>query len=315
MKTKPPESGPGNASGKVFRPAHKATVDPLVGKTIQVGHRAYRIEDFIGTGGMSRAYTGRELTDQSKVVIKFLQPKCEAMDEAELSRSLKEVGVHARVKHPNVVDVRHVGVHEGKVYVVMEPLEGMELSKMLKKTREINDTMPWERIKPILLQVCNALDAMHREGIIHRQLKPSKIVLIKEKGEFKVKVLQSSISKFTLDGEQDCRFERQGMFVGTPTYTSPEQASGKMGYDHRVDVYSLGVVMYEMLCGQVPFKGEMTYETFKMHIGQVPVPPSERNPEGNIPEAVENIVMKALSKDPNDRFQSIDDMKEAILSS
>jgi serine/threonine protein kinase len=300
-------------AAQAFGGFSKTNPDPFIGKSLPgEGEHSYRIEGKIGAGGMAKVYLATDSADGSKVAVKFLHSQFNVMEDDVKKRFLKEAEALCRVSHMNVVEVKHVGHFGGELFVAMEFLEGKDLSKIFKQLFKKNKKIDWKLAKPMLLQICDALEAVHRERIIHRDLKPSNIVIMKKQNGMVVKVLDFGLAKFTKEGDEDSYQTKTGMFVGTPTYTSPEQASGKKEYDHRVDIYALGVIMYEMLCGQVPFKGENHFETFKQHVEMLPLRPSIKNPKAVIAPEIEKIVMKALEKNPNDRFGSMAEMRDAI---
>jgi serine/threonine-protein kinase len=187
---------------------------------------------------------------------------------------------------------------------MMELLDGVSLGKYLR------DRLPDEaEIRHILLQCCSALAASHQHGIVHRDLKPENIYLVKRGGDDHfVKVLDFGIAKL-LAGRPGSGRTRIGTILGTPHYMSPEQCRGRGDVDPRSDVYALGVVLYEMLCGQVPFEGTLG-EVLQAQVQAVPVPPSQRFPQ--VPAGLEAIAMRCLEKDKTARFQTMDELAEAL---
>lgn len=292
---------------------HATETDPMVGKLISnaKGDRQYRILKNIDRGGMGIVYLAEGLHEKGNVAVKVLHTKFEGDQKKHIAeRFLREARALMAVAHENTVQIKDIGTYEGDPFFVMEYLQGHELEKAFRGDKRID----WKIAKPILLQVCDALGAVHEKNVIHRDLKPSNIYLIKkDDGGLTVKVLDFGLAKFR--GDASDNLTQTGFFMGTAVYASPEQAAGKKDYDHRVDVYALGVIMYRMLCGEVPFKGESDQATLLMHLGEPPIPPSIRNREANIPPAIERMVLKALKKDPEDRFQNMEEMRTAIENS
>jgi serine/threonine-protein kinase len=196
----------------------------------------------------------------------------------------------------------------------MEYLEGEDLATLLSR----EGRQPWARLRRIILQVCRALNAAHDKGIVHRDMKPDNCYRIKRGGnpDF-IKILDFGIAKI-VDGNLGNRQDKPkmateaGTLLGTPEYMAPEIARDQKA-DARVDIYSLGVLMYEMLTGSVPFKGQTFMATVAMQMVDEPMPPRERAPDASIPVEVEAVIMKALRKDPAERFQSIRELAEAII--
>ena len=282
----------------------KEVVEPegLEGKLVAVRYRVLRK---IGEGGMGAVYLAEHETIQKKCALKVLLHEY-AQKESIKKRFLQEAKAAARIDHENVVDITDFGeTPTNSLFFAMEYLDGVDLSKTLQMTGH----MEWGRAKQILLQVCRALEAAHKKGIIHRDMKPENIFLLERDGrpDF-VKILDFGIAKVGLE-EGGERLTRTGMVFGTPHYMSPEQALGKKP-DNRVDVYSVGVIMYEMLTGDVPFNADSFMAILTRHISDKPEPPRSIRPE--IPGEVESIVLKALSKKPEDRYQSMVEMAVAI---
>lgn len=312
--------------------AHELAIqDGYVGRELKgEGDRIYRIIKPVGEGGMAKIYMAQDIYTNEKVAVKFLHSQENVVGDDVKARFLREAQALSKVRHKNVVEVRYVDRMDdriengkkvdGEIYVVMELLEGMDLHELLKRFERENKTFDdWARAKPILLQICEALQAVHMADILHRDLKPSNIMIMKKGNELVVKVLDFGLVKFTGEADDDGHHTKTRLFLGTPKYASPEQAMGmkaktpeRDGYDHRVDIYALGVIMYHMLCGYVPFEGETHQETLMNIVQMKPMRPSIRNPKANIPPDIEKIVMKALEKNPENRFQSMAEMMEAI---
>ncbi|MBK8480508.1 MAG: protein kinase [Proteobacteria bacterium] len=279
--------------------------DDLIG---QVVASRYRVTEKLGEGGMGTVYRAEHVAIGKQLAIKVLLP--EYARKADLKeRFLREARAAAAIGHENIVDITDFGeTPSGSVFFAMEFLDGQDLAHHVKK----DGALSWPRAKAILLQICRALGAAHAKQIVHRDMKPENVILISREGrpDF-VKVLDFGIAKVSgaSDGEQ--RLTRTGMIFGTPEYMSPEQAQGHHP-DHRVDVYAVGVIMYELLSGQVPFKADTFMGILTKHIFEEPVPPSRVNPEAHISPEVEAVVLKAMVKDRNHRYQSMAEMAAAI---
>jgi len=265
----------------------------------------YRVVRQLGEGGMGTVYLAEHITIEKLVALKVLLHEYARRKELR-DRFLQEARAAARINHENIVDITDFGkTPDGSVFFAMEYLEGKDLSEVIRK-----GPLLWSRAKPIVLQICRALGAAHAKGIIHRDMKPENIHLIDREGRTDfAKLLDFGIAKMSEQGEK--RLTRTGMIFGTPEYMSPEQAQGNKP-DHRVDIYAVGVIMYEMLTGEVPFKADTFMGILTKHIFENPIPPSQINPGAGIPLDVEEIILKAMSKDPNDRFQSMTEMAATV---
>ncbi|MBI5046722.1 serine/threonine protein kinase, partial [Candidatus Micrarchaeota archaeon] len=270
---------------------HIDSEDPLVGKTI---HNKYKITRKIGGGGMGTIYRAIDQTG-SVVALKVIGADMTTKEDMR-TRFMLEAEAATVVNHPNVIEVTEIGTFSNRVFCVMEYLEGQDLSKLLRKEKRLG----WDQFKPLMLQICGGVAAAHDCKIIHRDLKPANIFLIDRNGRDFVKVLDFGLAKFKDSKEEGITLS--GTFLGTTSYAAPEQARGSKDLDNRVDIYALGIIMYEMLTGKVPFKGETPIATLQMHINDVPRRPTELNP--SIPRDVEAVIMKALQKKREDRFQS-----------
>jgi len=275
----------------------------------------YRLLKRIGEGGMGSVYQAEHITIGRKLAVKVLSP--EYGDSPEIiARFLQEARTASMLHHEHIVDITDFGyTKQGLAFLTMEYLEGEDLATMLAREGK----QPWTRVRRILLQICRALDAAHEAGIVHRDMKPDNCFRIKRGGnpDF-IKILDFGIAKVIVDGTTSGRVDRQkmateaGTLLGTPEYMAPEIARDQKP-DARVDVYSVGVVMYELLTGSVPFKGQTFMATVAMQMVDEPEPPRRRAPEAGIPETIERIVLRALSKDPGDRFSTIREFADAII--
>jgi serine/threonine-protein kinase len=270
----------------------------------------YRVVKKLGEGGMGSVYLAEHTTINKRLAIKVLSPEFSHKQDL-VDRFLQEARAASMIDQENVVEITDFGsTPNGSVFFVMEYLQGEDLSDTIKN----QGSLPWPRVKPIMLQIVEALKAAHAAGIIHRDMKPENCFRIKRgSNEDFIKVLDFGIAKVTSDeGDGSGKnLTRTGMIFGTPEYMSPEQAKGEK-VDHRVDVYALGVILYELLTGQVPFTADTFMGILTKHMFEPPAAPSTVVPHANIPEEVEAIILKALQKDREYRFQDMADMGAAI---
>ncbi len=273
------------------------------GKTLEGRYQVVRL---LGRGGMGSVYEGRHVVVGKRVAIKFLHAEF-AQNEEVLKRFYREAQAAAAIGHKNIIDIMDVGVSaENEPYIVMEYLEGEDLEGMLKRTGALSVETACGILEPALL----ALAAAHSKGIVHRDLKPANIFLVRNEGAAPtVKLIDFGISKFT-GGNKESRLTRTGSLLGTPAYMAPEQARGVGDIDHRADVYSMGVILYEMLTGALPFEGE-NYNTLLINMLTTEARrPREVNP--SIPVDAELVVLRELSKDPGGRSQGALQMLESL---
>ena len=272
----------------------------------------YRLIKKLGEGGMGAVYLAEHVTIKKICAIKVLNP--EYAHKADLvERFLQEARAASMIAHENVVEITDFGAApNGSVFFVMEMLVGEDLADTIRR----DAPMPWSRIAPMALQICRALGAAHAKGIVHRDMKPENCFRIERSGnpDF-IKVLDFGIAKVTTEDPDGTagRLTNTGMIFGTPTYMSPEQAQGQR-VDHRSDIYALGVILYEMLTGKVPFSADNFMGILTKHMFDQPVAPSEVAPEAGILPEVEALVLKALQKDRGFRFQSMQELAQAILA-
>ena len=273
----------------------------------------YQVLRRIGAGGMATVYEAKHLAFNEIRALKVVSSRL-AEDDAFLKRFRSEAVVTRKLQHPNAVRVDDFDTTEdGRPYIVMEYVEGMDLRHAIEKTGPFTI----QRTLNIGRQVASALAAAHKLGITHRDIKPDNILLISQPdGSDQVKVLDFGIAKIrdTSDMGTGYTTTKTGVVVGTPQYMSPEQAMGKSGeaIDGRSDLYSLGCALYEMLTGQLPFESETPVGLLIHHIQTTPVPPHQRAPQQRIPYALSMVLMKAMEKDKVDRYQSAEEMIEAL---
>ena len=274
----------------------------------------YRIEEKIGEGGMATVYRAAHLHFKEDLAIKVVSSALTA-DQDFLNRFKREAVITRKLRHPNAVRLDDFDFTEdGRPFIAMEYVRGKSLRQVLQE----NGSLPVARAFSIARQVALALGAAHDLGIVHRDIKPDNIVLVPQAdGSEVVKVLDFGIAKVAdenLDGATSYKPTSTGMVLGTPHYLSPEQAKGKKSsmIDGRADLYALGVMLYEMLTGELPFKSDTAIEMLLHHIQSAPVPTHLLKPELNIPETASQLVMKALEKDPGRRFQTGAQMAAAL---
>jgi serine/threonine protein kinase len=289
-----------------------ALYERLVGQTLD---GRYLIERKIGEGGMGVVYAARHLVIERPLAVKVLKREV-ARDQSTIKRFVQEAKAASRIGHPHIVDVTDFGTTpDGLTYSVMEYVDGSTLSSVIK----LSAPLALERILPIAAQIAQALDAAHQKGIVHRDLKPENIFLINRDGrrDF-VKIVDFGIAKVTpIDSNapsEGPRLTRAGAVFGTPEYMAPEQAAGRSDTDGRVDVYALGTIMYEMLTGRVPHKSESMVRTLAMQMLDPIEPPSRVRPDVPIAPEVEAVVMRALAKKREQRYQTMSELYDAIKS-
>src|SRR5690242_1481880 len=279
----------------------------LIGKN--VGN--YQIKSKLGEGGMGTVYLGEHPLIGKRVAVKVLLEELAAKEDI-VSRFFNEAKAVNDIGHNNIVDIVDFGKMKNDfgqdiVYFIMEFLDGEALAARLRRTG-----LTFKETVHVMEQCCSALAASHAKGIVHRDLKPENIYLC-PRGNDKnfVKILDFGIAKLTGDTGQSHK-TRTGLVIGTPTYMSPEQCEGKGLIDHRSDVYSLGVVMYELLTGRVPFPGEGFGEILVAHLTKTPDPLRTLNPDISV--EMEAIVLHAIEKDRNRRFQSMEEFEQALAN-
>ncbi len=266
-----------------------AVTDTLIG-TVFDGR--YKIIRKLGTGGMADVYLAEDQELGRRVAIKILNDR-HAADDQFIERFRREAKNAAGLSHPNIVSIYDRGEAEGTYYIAMEYLEGRSLKELIvsRGSAPVRTSIEYTR------QILAALGAAHRQGIVHRDIKPHN-VLVGPEGRLKVTdfgIARSGASQMT----------EVGSIIGTAQYLSPEQARGSQ-VDQTSDVYSVGVVLYELLTGQVPFTGDTPLEIAMKHLSEIPKPPSELRPD--VPHDLDMVVLRALAKDPSERYQSAEEM-------
>jgi len=277
--------------------------DPLIGWKV---NERYLVEKVLADGGMGRIYLASDEAG-GRVALKTLLPRF-AADQEFVTRFLREVRTLRDARCPHVVSViEHGFLDDGRVFFAMPYVPGVSLDHELQLLE--GRGMPTRRVLRITLQLCAALVPAHEVGIVHRDLKPNNIMLSEVGGERDV----VTVLDFGLAKPMDARrgITQTGRLIGTPIYMSPEQCRGQR-IDDRSDIYALGVLMYELLCGEAPFESEEPYEVIEAHLNEAVVPPSRRRPRVDIPASLEWMLLCCLHKDPERRFQTMREVHEEM---
>jgi serine/threonine protein kinase len=280
--------------------------DPIIGKVIS---ERYRVLERIGRGGFGAVYKVQHIRLDKTLALKVLFEHSH-QNPRMIKRFEREARATCRIGHDNIVEItdfardRRVGY-----YFVMEYLEGETLCDRLRKLGPMSSP----KIIHVSCQITDALAATHGKGIVHRDLKPDNVFLVRKRGEEDfVKILDFGIAAMG-DLEEDVpRLTRHGMMLGTPAYMSPEQAEGRSA-DQRSDVYSLGILLYEMTTGSVPFKNASSLAVLEMHRTTKPVPPRAARPDLKIPPALEQVILRALRKPNTERYQNMREMYNDLV--
>ncbi|HKA89330.1 MAG TPA: serine/threonine-protein kinase [Haliangiales bacterium] len=282
-------------------PAPERPADTLVGQKLAA---RYEILRKIGEGGMGAVYEARHLKIDKRVAVKVLLDKF--IQKADVvARLEQEAKLASAIGHENIVDINDFGeTDDGRTFVVMEFLEGESLAQQLQREGPL---LP-ERAVGIARQVASALAAAHGKGIVHRDVKPENIFITRRGERDFVKVVDFGISKAMRPPdleEASPRLTQTGMVLGTPLYLSPEQARGEEQLDHRIDIYALGVILYEMLTGEVPFQGANYLAIISQILSQEPKPLAQARPDLGISPALEQVVRRAMHKDRDQRYRTM----------
>jgi tRNA A-37 threonylcarbamoyl transferase component Bud32 len=280
-------------------------VDPWIG---QVVNGKFRVEALVGQGGMGRVYRAKHLTLDRPVVLKMLH-KDFSTDPQVVQRFQREARAASRLNHPNSIAVLDFGESEdGTLFMAMEFLGGRDLAKIVSEEFPLGEG----RIVRIGGQILSALAEAHAQGIIHRDLKPENVMIEPRRGEPDfVKVLDFGIAKITAPGANEPKLTQAGLVCGTPEYMSPEQARGAE-LDARTDLYSTGVILYQLATGELPFQSDTPVGFLTKHLAEAPVPARQR--WGEVSEALEAVISRAMEKDAAKRFQTADEMRAALLA-
>ena len=289
-------------------PSVVGATDPLIGRVL---NDRFRILAPLGSGGMGKVYKAVQTPLDRVVALKILNPNFPAeKDPAFKRRFFLEASLTSKLRHPNTVTVIDYGQTEDGIYfIAMEYMEGQTLAEVLAHEK----TLPWRRVLDIAQQICRSLREAHKLGVIHRDLKPANVMLLNEADHDMVKVLDFGLVKSFLAADApggDPEVTQNGVFLGSPQYMAPEQARNVA--DPRSDVYSLGILVYQMLSGRPPFQGKDYLEVIFQHMKEAARPVRDVNPGAEVPHEVEAVVARCLQKDPVARFQSMDEVLEAL---
>jgi tRNA A-37 threonylcarbamoyl transferase component Bud32 len=268
----------------------------------------YRIVQKIGTGGMGAVYLAEHPMIGKKVALKVIHREL-ASNKEVVQRFFQEARAVNRIGNEHIVEIHDFGVTaEGDHFYIMEYLEGRTLASVLAR-EPVMDNM---RALHVGAQIASALGAAHANGVIHRDLKPDNIMLLTRLGDPDfVKVLDFGLAKMFQGSGASPVQTAAGVLLGTPQYMSPEACESKRDIDHRTDIYALGILLFQMMCGRLPFEGESMGEVLVKQVTQLPPVPRAINP--NIPPAVEQVLLRCLAKHPDARFQTMQQLRDALL--
>jgi serine/threonine protein kinase len=288
------------------------STDPLVGSTLV---DRYVIAKKLGEGGMGAVYLATHNLLEKQVALKILHGEFARKPDL-VERFMQEAKAASRIRHENVIDISDFGATpEGLVFFAMELLKGHDLHDEIARARVSGHLLPWARTKKIFLQICAALSAAHAKGVVHRDLKPENVYLVEFLGDPDfVKLLDFGIAKLTDTGEGEGgrKLTKTGMLFGTPEYMSPEQARGEQ-VDHRVDVYAMGCILFQLVTNRVPFEADNFMGVLSMHLTEPPPSiPVEVFDQIGAPRALAQIIDRALDKNRDARYQTIDDLANAV---
>jgi hypothetical protein len=280
--------------------------DPLVGR---IFNERYKVLALIARGGMGKVYRAEQSPLGRVVALKVLNPTYSGDHDPEFhKRFFLEASMTAKLRHPNTVMVFDYGRTEDNIYyMAMEYLEGHTLHRAIRQAGHFSE----ERTAHVARQICRSLREAHSVGVVHRDLKPANIYLLEhgDEPDF-VKVLDFGLVKNVADKDGE-ELTKAGLFMGSPKYMAPEQIQGGT-VDARTDVYALGVIMYEMIAGKVPFDQANNMQLLMAHVNDEPPPIRKTNPAAKLSTSMEETIARAMSKSPQDRFRSMDEVLAAL---
>ncbi len=284
-------------------PLNLSQADPLIGKVV----KRFRLVQKLGEGGMGLVYKAEDITTGQDAALKILRANL-STNERVVRRFYQEAKAQNQLQHPGIVHVNDFGFEEGiGFFIAMEFLRGISLENFLE---ERLDQLTLDLIRAIMEQVCDAMGFAHSRGIYHRDLKPDNIFLLENPWnnplQQRVKIFDFGVAKMVASDE-DQRLTRTGMTIGTPRYMAPEQA-GEGTSDHRADIYSLGVILFEILTGKPPFEGNSAYQIMLRHVYADPPALSQVRPDLPYPKELEDLIFRVLAKNPQERPNSMDQL-------
>jgi serine/threonine protein kinase len=267
----------------------------------------YTIMQPLGQGGMGTVYAAEHVLIGRRVAVKVLRREY-AENNAVVARFINEARAAHAIRHPNIVQILDAGtLSDGRPYLMMELLEGQTLARRIADAGRL----PIDEALAYAGQVASAVGAAHAQGIVHRDLKPDNIFLVDQPSPRQVKILDFGIAKLQRELGGSGHRTNTGALLGTPLYMSPEQCRGlSEDIDHRSDVYALGIILYEMLCGAPPFESRAFGDILMMQMSAPPPPPRAAN--DSIPPEIEAAILRALAKDKHERFASMADLRAAL---
>lgn len=288
---------------------HKASSGPdpesLLGSVIA---DRYRLLEIIGQGGIGVVYKAQHTLIDRIVAFKMLRKET-LQDERSMQRFQMEGKAMTSVSHPNIVSVFDFGITANQsAFLVMEFLDGTDLDTLIQAAGYLEP----DEVVSLFIQICDALSHLHERGLIHRDLKPANVIILNPGVDAQVKLVDFGMAKFQEQSRYSQSLTRPGEVFGSPYYMSPEQCVG-MQLDLRSDIYSMGCVMYEALTGRPPFLGENMVQLAQMHLDTPPEPIGIAIEDNNFPRWLDAIVLKSLAKNVNDRYQSAEEMKKALV--
>lgn len=285
------------------RPPSVPPPDPLIGRTLD---GRYRIENVLGEGGMGIVYKASHAVLGKQLAIKVLRPEV-SRDHDVLTRFQQEAQSATAIGNQHIIDISDFGtLPDRSTYFVMEFLDGVSLTDAINE----HAPLPIARVTHIAKQLCDALGAAHERSIVHRDLKPDNIYLIRRGNDQDfVKVLDFGIAKV---GGSASKLTKAGQVFGTPHYMSPEQCAGTT-VDQRTDIYALGIILYEMACGRVPFDADNLMGILTKHMYEQPIAPHQLPPPVNVPPGLEAVILKCLAKSADLRYQSMAEMRADLV--
>src|SRR5215210_1213030 len=274
----------------------------LIGATLG----AYDIQALLGTGGMATVYQGFDQNLHRAVAVKVLSTSL-ATDSSFVDRFRQEARLIASLRHPHIAQVYAFGEHAGAPYMVQELLPGPTLEKRLKDIAARGEHMPQPEVLATITQLASALDAAHAIGVIHRDVKPSN-ALYNAQGQ--IVLTDFGIARSAGDASRTAT--AAGVIMGTPGYVAPEQAISSVALTPACDIYALGIVLFELLCGRLPFEADTAMGVVLKHLYDPPPPPTSVRPE--LPAAVDAVVLRALDKEPTARFSSAGELAKVLAA-